>query len=114
MSGGAKLTLADQALANLMIGLASFPPPGDRVMDLALQELGELIPATSDHAQIRRLVPLAIELAAIGPRRGDRDYHAKWGFLRRNVSAAVGSFALWRAGLALDALRATMAEKGAA
>ena len=114
MSGAPKLSLADQALVNLMIGLSSWPPPGARVMDLALQELGELIPATTDHPEIRKLVPLAFELAAIGPRRDDPDYHAKWGFLRRDVSAAVGSFALWRAGLALDALRAALAEKGAA
>ncbi len=102
---GRRLSLADQVLVNCLIFLAHQVREHAANTDMVLGVIGEVLPACSnDIPQMEGPIRTAIELLALGPRRNAM--RGEWGFARSAAGDACAQFAFWRAGLALDALRA--------
>jgi len=107
-----KLTLADQALANVLIFLAVQVQEDAARTDMALAELPALLPqASPEIPAMARLVHAGFGAMAAGPRRRAPEHSGTWAGARLDLCAAVADFAFWRAGLALDALRTTTPDR---
>lgn len=108
----AKLTLADQALANLL-GFLAVQTVEDTRTDFALSEVARLLPAvTRAIGPVAALAGAGLELVACAPRRRDPRHASAWAAAHLTARAAVAEFLIWRAGLALDALSRALESKG--
>lgn len=115
-----RLSLADQALINLCGFLACHDWAQDQVapgrVQMVLDEMPALLPAaTARITLIARLVLQCRHLLERAPhRKADAAGAAAYSHAREDLRAALAEVMMWRAGLALDALRSAMAKGDAA
>lgn len=102
----ARLTLADQALVNLVAQLLLMAGPERRDEDLVLDCIREVLPGTRRELRpMAELIAATEAVLALAPARATERGGA-WGWAMLDLRRAAERFFMWRSGLALDAYRA--------
>ena len=111
MADAFRLSLADQALINVVGALVAQSPVRAEDEALYVDLLAEVLPQVTHGLRVLDDLSRAAQLVvAVAPQRGTRDGEAAFWAAKWEMRAPAEALFRWRAGLALDAWRSQVTE----